>query len=53
MTDAQNIFEVYVSVDAATLADKHATFRRRVEIIDSFTASLDFWIAERQLEARP
>lgn len=46
----QNIFEVYVSIDTATLQDKNALTLRKQDIICSFTAALDHWIAERRLE---
>lgn len=50
---AATTFEVYVAIDEDKLRDKHAAYRERVQILASFTAALDHWIAERRLELKP
>lgn len=50
---AATTFEVHVAIDDATLKNsKYALSEERSAILASFTASLNHWIAERQLELR-
>lgn len=45
-------FEVDVSVDERHLYSKLVWAKHRAEILASFAASLDHWIAEQRLELR-
>lgn len=49
---AATTFEVHVSIDDGRLLDTRILPLERREILASFEASLDHWIAERRLELR-